>query len=76
MSQITITDLPEPLRKLLQEVEETNTPLTIMRAGKPFAIIYPAGKEPERPPFGFAKGTGEILGDIVSPAEQPWEVLQ
>ena len=33
---------------------------------------------PNRPAFGFMKGTGEILGDIVSPGlpENTWEVLQ
>lgn len=33
-------------------------------------------KKPKpRPPFGFMKGIGEVTGDIVSPIEQPWEVL-
>jgi hypothetical protein len=33
---------------------------------------------PKRPAFGFMKGTGEILGDIIMPAlsEKEWEVLQ
>jgi hypothetical protein len=33
---------------------------------------------PQRPAFGFMKGTGKILGDIVSPIlpENTWEVLQ
>jgi hypothetical protein len=33
---------------------------------------------PKRPAFGFMKNTGEILGDIITPAlsEKEWEVLQ
>ncbi len=33
---------------------------------------------PQRPAFGFMKGTGKILGDIVAPIvpENAWEVLQ
>lgn len=75
MSQIDTTELPETLQRLLQQVEETNTPLTITQAGKPLVIVYPASRTSERLSFGFAKGTGEILGDIVAPVEQPWEVM-
>ena len=33
---------------------------------------------PQRPAFGFMKGTGEILDDLVAPIlpENTWEVLQ
>lgn len=76
MPQITITELPETLQKLLQEAEETDTPLTITRAGQPVAIIYPTKRAEARPTPGFRKDSGKILGDLVSPIEQPWEVLQ
>lgn len=76
MSQITITELPEALQQLLQEAEKTDTPLTITKEGRPFAIVYPATKLETRPAPGFRKDSGKILGDIVSPIEQPWEVLQ
>lgn len=37
-----------------------------------------ASEQPNRPAFGFMKGTGSIHGDIVSPAvpENDWEALQ
>ena len=33
---------------------------------------------PQRPPFGFMKDTGKILGDVISPVlpENDWEALQ
>jgi hypothetical protein len=33
---------------------------------------------PQRPAFGFMKGTGKIVGDVVAPIlpENTWEVLQ
>lgn len=76
MSQITITELPEAFQALLQEAEKTDTPLTILKEGQPFAIVYPAKKAETRPAPGFREGSGKILGDIVSPIDQPWEVLQ
>ncbi len=76
MAQITISELPETFQKLLQEVEHTNIPLTITQEGQPLVIVYPAKTRKPHPPFGFMQGTGKITGDIVSPVEQPWAVLQ
>ncbi|MEM9266281.1 MAG: type II toxin-antitoxin system Phd/YefM family antitoxin [Cyanobacteria bacterium P01_F01_bin.13] len=76
MTQITTSELPEGLQSLLLEVEQTNTPLTVIHEGKPLVIIYPAKVPKPRPEFGFMQGSGEILGDIVAPVEQPWEILQ
>ncbi|MBD1845134.1 type II toxin-antitoxin system Phd/YefM family antitoxin [Cyanobacteria bacterium FACHB-63] len=73
---ITTNDLPEALQVILLELQRTNTPLTVMHEGKPIAIITPAQAHKPRPAAGLMKGRGEILGDIVSPIEQPWEVLQ
>jgi antitoxin VapB len=76
MTQIAINELPEALQQLLLEVEQTNTPLTVTQEGKPLLIISRATPLKPRPPAGCMKGSGKILGDIVSPIEQPWEVLQ
>jgi prevent-host-death family protein len=74
---ITTTELPEALQQLFLEVEQTNQSVTITHQGKPIAVISPANpSKPPRPTFGFMQGQGEILGDIVAPIEQSWEVLQ
>ena len=65
---ITTDDLPESLQKLLLEIQQTNTPLTITHEGKAIAIITPTQPK-SRPPAGFMKDQGEILGDILSPIE-------
>jgi antitoxin VapB len=69
---ITTNDLPEALQAILLELQRTNTPLTVIHEGKPIAIITPAQSRKPRPAAGCMKGRGEILGDIVSPIEQPW----
>ncbi|NEO58717.1 MAG: type II toxin-antitoxin system Phd/YefM family antitoxin [Okeania sp. SIO3B5] len=76
MAKITTDELPESLQTLFIEVERTKTPLTIIHQGKPLAIIYPATTETKRSPCGVMKGTGEILGDIVAPVDEPWKVLE
>lgn len=76
MTQITTTELPQTLQTLLMEVERTKTPLTVIHEGKPLVIIYPASTEAPRPVFGVMKGSGEILGDLITAIPQPWEVLE
>jgi hypothetical protein len=73
---ITTTDLPEALQKLFLEIEQINTPVTVIHEGKPLVIITPAKTPKPRPAAGFMKGSGKIVGDIIAPIEQPWEVLQ
>lgn len=59
--------------KLLDEVAITHQPLVITKRGKPVARIVPI--EDEAPPpslFGYMKGSGEIVGDILDMPAQPW----
>jgi hypothetical protein len=76
MKQITIDELPESVQQILVEVAESNNPVTITRAGSPLVILRAAKSSHVRAPFGAMEGTGEILGDILSPLDEPWEVLQ
>ena len=73
---ITTLDLPEAIQKLFLEVEQSNQPLTVTHEGKAIVVVMPASFAKPRPGPGFMKGQGEILGDIISPVEQPWEVMQ
>ncbi|HIK11082.1 MAG TPA: type II toxin-antitoxin system Phd/YefM family antitoxin [Oscillatoriaceae cyanobacterium M33_DOE_052] len=76
MTEITSNELPQILQSLFIEVERTKTPLTVIHEGKPLVIIYPATSPDDRPTFGVMKGSGEILGDIIFPEPQPWDVLE
>lgn len=76
MTEITTYKLPPILQALFIEVERTKTPITVIHEGKPLVIIYPAATPDARPAFGAMKGSGEILGDIIAPEPQPWEVLE
>jgi antitoxin (DNA-binding transcriptional repressor) of toxin-antitoxin stability system len=69
MKRITLTELSQHLQEHLTEVQETGEPLTIMRDNIPIATINPVPESPEekRAPFGCARGTISIIGDIVEP---------
>jgi hypothetical protein len=76
MAQITTTELPQSIQTLLIEVERSKNPLTVIHEGKALVIIYPATTQVPRPSFGAMKGSGEILGDLIAPVAEPWEVLE
>ena len=74
MTEITTIELPESLQNILINMAETKTPLTILHDGKPLAIVYPATNSMARPDFGVMKGTGKILGNILEPVAEDWDV--
>ncbi|MFB2982188.1 type II toxin-antitoxin system Phd/YefM family antitoxin [Microseira sp. BLCC-F43] len=76
MAQITTTELPQTLQTLLIEVERTKAPLTVIHEGKPLVVIYPATTQVPRPTFGGMKRSGEILGDLIAPYAESWDVLE
>jgi len=57
---------------LLDEVQQQRKEVLITKRGKPVARLVPV--DSDAPSFiGSMKGTMEIIGDIVSPVEVPWE---
>jgi prevent-host-death family protein len=66
-SQIALSEFPELLQQLLSEVQRTGAPLSVTQNGEPLVIVYPAPTKSRRAPFGIAKGSGQIIGDIVEP---------
>jgi prevent-host-death family protein len=60
--------------KLLDEVAEKRETLVITKHGKPVAQLVPI--PPRKSLFGSMKGTGEILGDIISPIDVEWDAMK
>jgi prevent-host-death family protein len=60
--------------KLLDEVAETRETLVITKHGRPVAQVVPM--PPTVDLFGAMRGSATILGDIISPLENEWEVLK
>jgi antitoxin (DNA-binding transcriptional repressor) of toxin-antitoxin stability system len=76
MKQITLGELPETVQTLINKVQNTGEPLTIIQNGIPLAIISPINKS-KRAVFGAMKDSGQITGDIVEPTSNlvTWDVL-
>jgi prevent-host-death family protein len=58
--------------KVMDEVASKREPVVITKRGKPVAKLVPLSKEKDDI-FGFLKGKGKVLGDIVSPILTPEE---
>ena len=62
--------------KLLDEVAEKREPPIITKHGKPVAQLVPLPADDWVDPFGALRGSGVIVGDIISPLEDEWEANQ
>ena len=78
MQEIAISEFKAKCLSLLEEVFKTRKPLRITRFGKPIAVVVPPATVQGRAAWiGSMKHSMQILGDIVSPANDTddWEVL-
>jgi len=79
MKEVSISEFKAKCLALLETVRRTRTPIRVTRFGKPVAEVVPPTSVEERSSWiGSMKHSFEIVGDIVSPAndENEWEVLR
>ncbi len=79
VESISISDFKARCLAILQRVKRTGQAIRVTRFGKPVADVVPPAIGPARPGWlGSMAGTGEIVGDIVSPASAPedWEAIR
>jgi len=79
MEEIAISKFKATCLAVLERVRTTGKPVLVTRFGKPVAELVPPhfSRKPNRW-VGSLAGTGQINGDIVSPAseEDEWEALR
>jgi prevent-host-death family protein len=78
LSTIAAGEFKAKCLKLLDEVAETRETLVITKHGKPVAQVIPMA-EPKQTLEEYLekmKGTGVILGDIISPIDVEWNAMK
>lgn len=78
METIAISKFKATCLAVLDRVQKTGQPVLVTRFGKPVAEVGPAvPARPGKRKLGDMAGTGEILGDIISPAlpAETWEAI-
>jgi len=70
MQEIAISEFKAKCLAVLERVRSTKKPIRITRFGKPVAEVVPPASVQERSSWiGSMKQSFEIVGDIVSPAD-------
>ena len=75
MNSIKASEFKAKCLSLMDEVARTGEPLVITKNGKPVATLIPYG-EKRRTVAGLHAGAMRVLGDIVSPLNEPWEAME
>ena len=79
MQEIAISEFKAKCLAVIERVRSTKKPIRVTRFGKPVAEVVPPTSVQERSSWiGSMKNSFEIIGDIVSPAndQNEWEVLR
>jgi prevent-host-death family protein len=78
MKEVAISEFKAKCLALIDQVQKTKKPILITRRGKPVAEVVPPTPVRSNDWIGSMAGTSKILGDIISPANDPedWEVLR
>ncbi len=78
METIAISKFKATCLAVLERVRVTGQPILVTRFGEPVAeVTPPKAAKPGKRKLGDLAGTGEILGDIISPAlpASAWEAI-
>lgn len=79
MEEIAISKFKATCLAVMESVRKTGKTVLVTRFGKPVAEVVPPRKPRKTNRWlGARAGTGQILGDIVSPAsaEDDWDALR
>jgi len=73
---VNATEFKAKCSAFLDQVEQNGEPITILRRGRPVAIVSPAKKAAWKSPKDSWAGKMEIVGDIVNADPDLWEILR
>ncbi len=78
MPNVPATEFKAKCLELMDRVAERRETYVITKRGKPVAKLVPLESTPKDSIFGWLRGCGTIVGDIISPATPPtaWETLE
>lgn len=61
--------------EVLDRVAEDQQPVVVTKRGRPVAQVVPILRKPKRL-YGAMRGEIDVLGDIVGPVDDGWEVAR
>jgi prevent-host-death family protein len=76
MRSVKASEFKAKCLQLMDQGNESGEPLLVTKRGRPVAEIRPAATRSGKSLFGLHAGQARILGDIISPPDDPWEAEQ
>ncbi len=73
---VNATEFKAKCSAFLDQVEQNGEPITILRRGRPVAVVGPAKKTVWKSPKDSWAGKMEIVGDIVNADPDLWECVR
>ncbi len=74
MKTITLTAFKTHCHEFLSRVGKTGEPILITKRGKPIAMLVPSPADrDEKWTLGKHRHTAKVVGDVVSPLDEPWQ---
>jgi prevent-host-death family protein len=74
--QIAAGEFKAQCLKLMDQVQQSREVIIITKHGKPVAKLVPIEEISSQSILGFLKDSVQVTGDIVSPLDDLWEVMQ
>ncbi|HZS52767.1 MAG TPA: prevent-host-death family protein [Bryobacteraceae bacterium] len=73
---LSATEFKAKCLALFDEIEQGGVAITIMRRGRPIAVVSPAPKDAWKSPRDSWAGKAKIVGDIVNTdSAELWEIV-
>jgi prevent-host-death family protein len=70
---VSATEFKATCLELMDEVARTGRGFVVTKHGRPVVTVGPVAPPPTTP-WGYMQGTGRVVGDIVSPIADAWEM--
>lgn len=75
MKSVSISEFKAHCLQLLAQIASTGEGLLVTKRGKPLVSVTALPDSPSRRKLGASRRDVVIVGDIVSPFDEPWEAL-
>ena len=74
MRSIPISQFKAHCLELVREVQRTGDSIILTNRGEPAAVVSPPSATKKPYQLGLFVGTAKVVGDIVSPRPEDWEM--
>jgi len=70
--KISAADFKARCLKLMDRVDQSHEEIIVTKRGRPVVKLVPVNPQPEKPLFGYMRGSAIIHGDITAPLDEKW----